>query len=320
MSGDAELRLRLQARAGYLQRARNYFANHQVLEVSTPIITSHAVTDPHIDSVACFSGDTPSGWLRPSPEFHLKRLLADGSGDVFEIGKVFRAGETGSRHHPEFTMVEWYRQGFSLQAIIDDTTDFIRAIGSASAYPPDRIVQLRYVDAFQKYAAIDPLTASHIELASAAESFLGDVVTQQLKDSIGDDRNVWLDFLMSHHLEKQFDPEQLTVITHYPADQASLARLSPDDPRFAERFEIYYRGIELANGFKELLDPVEQRQRFEQDQLTRKAMKKPAVNIDETFIRALESGLPDCAGVAVGLERVIMCCEGYTHIDRAITQ
>jgi len=319
MGAAPDLSTRLKVRAGYLQRARGYFAGQSITEVESPIVTAHAVTDPHIDSLRCLSGDNRIKWLRPSPEYHLKRLLAAGSGDIFEIGKVFRDGESGSRHHPEFTMVEWYRLGFDLQDIIDDTIGLIKTLGSTAAHPPVQVDQIRYDEAFKRHLSVDPITADATELAAVAESLMNDEMSEQLKFSLGNNRGMWLDLLMSHCLEPLFNNEALTVITHYPADQASLARLCPDDPRFAERFEVYYRGIELANGFKELRDAAEQRQRFEQDQATRKEFGKTVHAIDESFLQALEQGLPDCSGVAVGLDRIIMACEGYGRISDTLS-
>jgi len=308
------MRQRLEIRAKYLRAARAYFMAQNVLEVETPILSNCAVTDPHVNCIG--TGDKL--FLRPSPESALKQLLAQGSGDIFEIGRVFRDGEAGSRHNPEFTMAEWYRINFGLRQIITDTVNFITHLASESPHPVSRVEQQQYRELFRETTRLDPLNASAETLADYAMSTLADQLSPDLRKALGDDRQGWLDLLMSLHIEPKLPPETLTVITHYPAEQSLLARLSDEFPGTAERFEIYYRGYELANGFHELADPQEQRQRFVNDQKIRAAAGVPVPVIDEALLNALKTGLPDCSGVAVGIDRVIMGCEGYQQISETL--
>jgi len=306
------LRERVSTRARYLTKARNYFAKQQVAEVETPTITAHAVTDPHVDCLA-----VENGWLRPSPEYQLKRLLCEGSGDIYEIGRVYRAGEHGSKHRQEFTMVEWYRCGYELQQMIDDTMGFMYSTSAGSNYPIKQSTQLTYCDTFFDTVGFDPLVAETAAIKEYALQSLANELSPGIADALGNDKQGWLDLIMSHLIEPALAASATSgmaiVITHYPAGQALLSRLSPDG-QTCERFEVFYRGCELANGFFELADAGEQLARFEQDRDERRANKKPAPEIDADFIAALERGLPDCSGVAVGLDRLIMSCEGYDSI------
>lgn len=304
----------LRIRAGYLQAARDYFREQRVTEVETSLLNKYPVTDPHITSFRVNTAMNRPLWLRPSPEYRMKELLAAGSGDIFEIGKVFRDGETGRKHLPEFTMIEWYRLGFELQDIIDDTVALLRRLTADRPQPADAVEQMTYCEAFERYTLLNPLTASGDDFKKRAKSLLGDTLSDHLNDTFSGNRDLWLDLLMSHHIEQQFDPDKLTVITHYPADQAVLARIDPNDERVAERFEIYYRGTEVANGFRELTDAAEQRRRFEKDQDLRREQEQPVPKIDEDFLAALKKGLPECSGVAVGLDRLIMCAENLDSI------
>ncbi len=308
------LRQRLELRAGYLKRARAYFETTGVLEVQTPVLGRFAVTDPHVDCVETRSG----GFLRPSPEYAMKRLLAAGSGDIYELGPVFRDGETGSRHSPEFTLAEWYRTGFDLQAMIDDTVAFIRHIQGGHADAEPDTVSRTYSELFAELAGLNPLEATLDDLKQCASDHLKDSLSAGLPDAIGDDRQAWLDLLLSHWIEPQLVkrwPDSLIVITHYPAEQALLARLSEPDRATAERFEIFYRGYEIANGFNELTDADEQRGRFAKDQHVRERNGQPVPEADTELLEALERGLPDCSGVAVGIERLMMACEQLDHIS-----
>jgi len=308
----------LQQRAKCLGKARQFFADKGVLEVETPVLNQYPVTDPQVDCLRSTTAQNRPLWLRPSSEYSMKRLLAAGSGDIYEIGKVFRAGESGSRHSNEFTMIEWYRAGFTMQDMIDETVELLRAVTGEAAHPVQSVEQLTYVDAFQNHAALNPLTATAEELEKRSKSLLGSLISDHLIDTFEGNRELFLDLLMSHYIEEQFAADTLTVITHYPANQAVLARLDPDNAAVAERFEIYYRGIELANGFRELTDAAEQRQRFEHDQELRREQEKPVPKIDEDFLAALEKGLPECSGVAVGLDRLLMAAEGYDTISATV--
>lgn len=287
-------------RAGMLARARDFFAERNVLEVETPVLSRAAVSDPHIESIAAMAGPDPArlAWLRTSPEFCMKRLLAAGWPDIYEIGKVFRGGEAGARHQPEFTMVEWYRLGFGLQEIVGDTLDFVSAlIGERRLRRPADT--LEYGEAFRRYAGVD--TAAPVAALAAACG-----ADDRLADAMGEARDGWLDLLLATRVAPQFPADRLTVLRHYPESQAALARLCPDDPAVADRFEVFLGPLELANGFVELRDAAEQAARFDADQARRQQAGQPVRPRDERLLAALRHGLPACAGVAVGFDRLVM--------------
>ncbi len=324
MTGDADWQpladsAALKRRAAMLETARRFFATHNVLEVETPVLTGAGVTDAGIRSLAT----TVSGnqiWLRTSPEYHMKRLLAAGSGDIYQIAKVFRDGEAGNHHQPEFTMAEWYRLNFTLEQIIDETCSFIvtlmRAIAPAEQYLGKANVHC-YRDVVMAAVQLDPLTASLQKLQNCASGLPG--WHGSLGHQLGRDRNNWLDFIVSHAVFPQLPSGGLQVIRDFPAEQAMLARRNPDNPEVAERFEIFLHGMELANGFRELADPEEQQQRFAKDNVRRVANGQPAMAVDTRLLAALTHGLPDCSGVAVGLDRVLMLAGGYIDISATLS-
>ncbi len=301
-------------RAALLARARAFFAERGVLEVETPMLSPAAVTDPHIESVeARLALDRAHPrWLRTSPEFAMKRLLAAGFPDVFEIGRVFRDGERGARHQPEFTLVEWYRHGFGLAEIVADTVDFVTAL-----VPPRQLAReaeaLDYREAFLRHAGIDPFAAPISGLADTAGA------DRSLREALGERRDSWLDLVLATRVAPRFGKDRLTVLRHYPASQAALARLCPDDPARADRFEVFLGELELANGFVELADAAEQAARFEEDQARRRADNLPLRPIDARLLCALAAGLPPCAGVAVGFDRLVMIGEMTDDIRRVQT-
>jgi lysyl-tRNA synthetase class 2 len=313
----------LSRRAQLLREARTFFADRDVLEVETPTLTIAGVTDPTIGNVACQIATHPGRtlFLQSSPEYAMKRLLAAGSPDIYQICKVFRDGELGSLHQPEFTMIEWYRKSIALDDMIDETCALVQAL-ARSATPPGKFAtpsaQYRYQDLFIEATGVDPLRASPDELRQCADR-LTDQVSTEFAGQLGEDRNAWLDFLMSHVVIPELNDEQLVVVHHYPADQAALARLDPDDERFAERFEIFYRGIELANGYRELCDPVEQRRRLEADRRRRIVANIEDIPIDNALLAALDYGLPECCGVAVGFDRLVMAIEKLPTIARTMS-
>ena len=294
-----------------LERARRYFQARGVLEVVTPALGRHTTTDPNIDSLRVAGGSRIDLFLQTSPESFMKRLLADGYPDLYSLGRVFRAGEAGRLHQPEFTMAEWYRHGFGLDEIVDDTLAFIAALLDRPALQEGE--QLEYAAAFRQHAGVDPFTAPIDELATTVEA------DAELRHSLGDDRDAWLDLLLGTHVAQGFADDRLTVLRHFPASQAALARNCPADVRLADRFEVFYGAIELANGFVELRDPDEQRQRMLDDLQNRRDAGKPAVPLDEPLLAALESGLPPCAGVAVGFDRLVMIATGADDIRDAVT-
>lgn len=242
----------------------------------------------------------------------MKCLLAAGYPDIFSICRVFRDGEKGPRHLPEFTLLEWYRRGFRLADIVADTTAMIARCLERQELCTD-IVIVDYSVIFQELAGIDVFDASCEQLADAAAA------DSSLKSAIGQDRNAWLDLILVTKIAPTFASDRLTVLQHYPRAQAALARVCPDDGRVADRFEVFYATLELANGYVELTDAVEQRARFLQDSEDRKTAGKPATPGDELLLAALQSGLPECAGVAVGFERLQMIYEQTDNIDDVVT-
>jgi lysyl-tRNA synthetase class 2 len=303
----------LKARAAILQQIRYFFIERGVLEVETPTLSAAALSSPAIDSfVTRYTGPGHAAganlYLHTSPEFPMKRLLAAGSGPIYQLGKVFRQGEAGRRHNPEFTLLEWYRPGFDHHALMDEVAALVAPILGLREVAE----RLSYRDAFMRYATVDPFVATIDELRTTAhrlgiESF-----------DAGEERDIWLDLILSHRIEPHLGTGGLCFLTDYPASQAALARLNPDNPAVAERFELYYRGVELANGFHELGDSIEQRQRFEAELAERAAQQRETPPMDELLLAALESGLPECAGVALGVDRLVMLTVGAASLDEVI--
>ncbi len=292
----------LRMRAALYALIRQFFAERNVLEVSTPVLSAAGNTDPNIESFHThFSGHVAAGtaqrWLRTSSEFAQKRLLAAGVGDNYELGRVFRNGEAGRRHNPEFTMLEWYRVGWDHRRLIDETADLVTAALALTG----KLVEVKkysYRELFSSTLGIDPFTAADAELRNA----LGEVRI----DGQGLSRDDWLDLLLTHRIQPEFPAGRITVICDYPATQCALAKIRADDPPVAERFELYVGAQELANGYHELTDAAEQRARFERDNARRRERGLAEVPIDENLLAALAQGMPDCAGVALGIERLLI--------------
>ena len=299
-------------RADMLRRLRDYFDRESVLEVDTPALSQAAVSDIHIESLTVTSSLTTAAlFLHTSPEFCMKRLLASGYPDVYSICRVFRDAELGRGHQPEFTIVEWYRLGFDLGEIIADT---ISAIATALGEPTlaDNSESANYRDVLIAACGIDPIEASVSELADASDA------DDDLRRTIGGERDDWLDLLMTARVAPSFAADKLTVVKHYPASQAALARLCPDDVNVADRFEVFMGPVELANGYVELTDAKMQAQRIANDQAVRTRRGSPLRPHDQSLIAALESGLPACAGVAMGLERLQMMHDKTDDIRKVI--
>ena len=294
-----------------LERARSFFRSRDVLEVDTPALSRYATSDPNIDSLPVDGDRGATLFLQTSPESFMKRLLAGGYPDIYAICRVFRGGEAGRLHQPEFTMVEWYRHGFGLREMIDETIAFV----AETLKRPELLgaVSFEYQAAFRRFANIDPFAASIAELADAA------VADASLREDLGDDHDAWLDLLLCTQVAPCFPGDRLTVLRHFPASQAALARGCPADDRVADRFELFYGAIELANGFVELCDPDEQRRRMQADLARRRASSRRKVPLDEPLLAALESGMPECAGVAAGFERLLMLGTGATDIRDVMT-
>lgn len=300
-----------------LSRIRAFFTRHDVLEVETPILSAAASTDPALLSFnTVYHGPGPASgrtcYLQPSPEFPMKRLLAAGYGSIYQICKVFRDAEYGARHNPEFTLLEWYRTGFDHLDLMDEVEHLLKEV-LADIAPINSVHHWTYRDLFLEFASVDPFDTSVQELQTLLQT-QHDVIPVGMPD---DDLDVWLDLMMTHVIEKRLGTG-LAFVRDYPASQASLARLRPGSPPVAARFEVYLNGIELANGFHELADADEQRRRFENDCERRRLFNVEAVRMDERFLSALEAGLPDCAGVALGLDRLLMLASGTDCLDEVL--
>lgn len=299
-------------RAAMLERARQYFSDQGLLSVDTPALSRYATSDRNIENLGVRSQPGKDSFLQTSPEPYMKRLLASGYPDIYSICRVFRDGESGKRHLPEFTMLEWYRLGFELDAIIDDCVDCVAAcLGLASL--SESVVKRDYNDVMLEFADIDALAASTGEIVDRATS------DTQLQAKLEDDRSAALDLIMSTIVAPRFEADKLTVVQHYPASQAALARLCPDDDRVADRFEVFCGDLELANGYVELTDASEQRQRFEDDIAMREKSGQSSLLADESLLAALQAGLPECAGVSIGLERLHMVLDQAEDIGDVIT-
>ena len=301
--GFEALRLRAMLNA----RIRAFFAERGVVEVETPVLSMAGNTEPNIAPFPLeFTGRTDGAprtrWLRTSPEHPLKRLLAAGFGDCYELGRVFRDGEAGGRHNPEFTMLEWYRVGWDHHALAAECTALALVGRSAT------LVRTSYRDLYRERLGVDPLAADIDALRGA----LGDVAV----DPAGLERDDWLDLLMTHRLQPAFPPGQLLAVHDFPATQCALARVrtDADGSAVAERFELYLGPLELANGYHELADAVEQGARFDSDLRRRRARGQPLPPRDERLLAALGAGLPDCAGVALGVDRLLMALLGTDRI------
>ena len=305
----------LRARAVMLADLRRYFSDAGVMEVETPLACSAAGTDPGLEPLrARYTGPVfPAGkslYLQTSPEFGMKRLLAAGAGAIYQICKAFRNGEAGRLHNPEFSILEWYRPGYDLDGLMAEVGALVRlALGRADL----ESVQESYAGLFRSGLGIDVFECSAQQLQALAveHHVLG-------AEGMDLDRDGWLDLLMSHLIQPGLGQGRLCFVTDYPASQAALARLNPDG-RTAARFELFFSGIELANGFHELIDADEQAQRFEADNCQRRARGRAPVRVDRLLLGAMQDGLPDCSGVALGLDRLLMLRLGEDDIDRVLS-
>ncbi len=305
----------LRRRAELLADVRRFFFERGVLEVETPLLAAATVTDLHLHSLSCrldAPGAPGRAWLQTSPEFAMKRLLAAGSGAIYQLCKAFRDGEAGGEHNPEFTILEWYRPGFDHHALMDEVEELLAAVlGTA---PAERRT---YGELFERHLGVDPHRAPVADLECVAAA-----CGIELSGSGPEDRDGWLHLLMSHAIEPELGRGRPTFVFDYPASQAALARIRLPAAQgavpVAERFEVYALGVELANGFHELADAAEQRRRFEADLELRRQAGLEAVPIDERLLAALEAGLPDCAGVALGVDRLLMLVAGADDLREVI--
>ena len=307
----------IRRRATLLKKIRQYFDERNVLEVETPVLTSGTVTDPNIDSFTTeYLGpgylNIPKLYLHTSPEYAMKRLLAAGSGAIYQICKVFRQAEWGSLHNPEFTMLEWYRPGFDHYELMGELDELVRTL-NAGSIPLAETEYFTYSEAFQKTLGMDLAKVKNEDLIRCTRDNHLSVEGLDV-----DDRDAWLDMLFSHLIQPQLKSNRLVFITDYPISQAALANVCSEDNQFAQRFELFFNGVELANGYNELADAAILMSRFESDQQKRMVLNKPPIAIDMRLLNAINNGFPQCSGVAVGLDRLIMVLANEKNIENVI--
>lgn len=300
----------LRDRAAQFDKVRRFFADRNVLEVDCPSLTTGAPVDLHIDLFKVSDAPHHSRYLHSSPEYCMKRLLALGIGDIFQLGHVYRQGEVGKLHNPEFMMAEWYRMGFTFQQMMDETAAFVKLFLGEM---PVEVISYR--EAILKYAKIDYVKATDCELLAILK-------TNRISMYEGienDGRDALLNLILAELVEPQLGRGAITLLAYYPSSQAALACIvQRQDESVAERFEIYVDGVELANGYHELVDPVEQRERFIQSNQQRIKHGKESLPIDEFFLEALKQGIPDCCGVAVGVDRLMMLRHKASSLSEVI--
>lgn len=303
----------LKKRAELLKKVRHFFDARGVLEVNTPLLAPAGSTDPWLDSFVTQleGGSAPCQqlYLQTSPEFYMKRLLAAGSGCIYQLGPCFRNGELSQRHNPEFFMLEWYRLGWNLAELEAECCALVDELLGAASYQ-----RMTYRQAFLDFVGLDPFAASLAELRQACVEVSG--IDADLLD-----RDGCLDLLLSHELEPALKTLERVVLYEFPASQAALAQIHQDayGNSVASRFELYINGLELANAYQELTSASEQAARFAADNAQRRALGKPEVTADIKLIAALEKGLPDCSGIALGFDRLIMLAVGAASLDEVQT-
>jgi len=302
----------LPLRAQVLRQIREFFWQRGALEVETPQLSRAIGTDPQLaffSTEFAFTPERQTLYLQTSPEFAMKRLLAAGSGSIYQICKAFRNGEAGRFHNPEFTMLEWYRVGFRLPDLMDECEALIGTLfaGHRTLLTAERF---SYCSLFADHTGLNAAEFSHADYcAYAAANGLAEAIA-----ICGDDHAIWLDFLFSHRIQPHLGNNRLCMVYGYPACQSSLARLNEANPQVTDRVELFIDGIELGNGFFELADAEEQNRRFDREMAVRKQQNLPAAAKDERLIAALASGLPDCSGIAIGVDRLLMVLFGKSAI------
>jgi lysyl-tRNA synthetase class 2 len=306
----------LRLRAGLLARLREFFARHDFLEVETPLLSADTVVDRYLDPLSVTLFKDPRSpdvgrrmWLQTSPEFAMKRLLAAGADRIYQVTRAFRGAERGAYHNPEFTMVEWYRVGDSMATGMTLLGELASELLAA-----DRVSRVSFGEAFQRHVGVDPHSATVKKLAAAAKSH-GIPIPHNMPKH---DRDLWLNLLMAILVEPQLGIECPVILYDYPASQAALAQVRKDDPPVAERFELYANGIELANGYHELLDASVLRERNRQANMLRKADGNFTLPEDSRLLAAMEHGLPDCVGVALGFDRLVMIAARASSIGEVM--
>ncbi|HVV68688.1 MAG TPA: elongation factor P--(R)-beta-lysine ligase [Gammaproteobacteria bacterium] len=315
----------LRLRSRIIAAIRNFFADRGVLEVETPLLCKTTATDPHIASFRVLeqssapisdafaskhTADFPYQYLQTSPEFAMKRLLASGSGSIYQICKAFRLEEHGRYHHSEFTMLEWYRIGFDHHQLMDEIDLLLQTVADTES--ADR---LTYAEIFQNFLSIDPHISTTHELQNCAQQN----GIEHIENPDPENKDFWLYLLLSHCIEPHLGGKRPVFILDFPAQQAALAKIRPSNPPVAERFELYWKGIELANGYHELTDAKEQERRFKADNKKRRQLNLPEIPEDQQLLAALSKGMPDCAGVALGIDRLVMLAAHLDTIDKVIS-
>jgi elongation factor P--(R)-beta-lysine ligase len=294
----------LRLRAQTLQKIRQFFAERAVLEVETPLLCSATGTDPNLDFFATTFAWPPTPrqlFLQTSPEFAMKRLLAAGSGSIYQICKAFRNGEAGRFHNPEFTVLEWYRIGYGLNQLMDEIAELMAALFAGEKLLQS-VERVGYQALFKQYTGLDALAFAFDEYAAFAfDNNLNDAAR-----ICGQDHALWLDFIFSHQVQPNLNQNTLYMVQDYPACFSSLARLNKDIAKLTDRVELFINGVELGNGYYELNDATEQEARFDREVCIRQANQRPAVTKDKRLLAALDHGLPTCSGIALGLDRILM--------------
>lgn len=306
----------LRLRAQTLQKIRQFFAQRSVLEVETPLLGRAVGTDPNLDFFTTDYHWPPTQrtlFLQTSPEFAMKRLLAAGSGSIYQICKAFRNGESGRFHNPEFTLLEWYRVGFKLPQLMDEADELISYLFSENK-KLQATQRISYQAIFEEYTGLNPLVFSCEDYAEYAHSSnLIDATTL-----CGHDHALWLDFIFSHQIQPHLGQNALCMVYGYPACMPSLARINEHNALVVDRVELFINGVELGNGYHELNDAKEQERRFDKEISMRRDNERPSVAKDERLLAALEVGLPDCSGIAIGLDRVLMLLSDSPTIDKVL--
>jgi elongation factor P--(R)-beta-lysine ligase len=298
---ENKIKKRLLLRAKFLAKIRDFFARRSVLEVETPLLLPTTNPAPYLNSFCC-----DDLYLQTSPEFAMKRLLAAGSGDIYQICKAFRKEEKGRLHNPEFTILEWYRTNFDHHDLMDEVDELlIYLINSPKAK------RYTYEEIYKKFLKVNPHKATLKKLKQLAKE------NNLLVTGLDDDPDIWLQLLFTHLIEPNLDNKHPVFIYDFPVAQAMLARIRNEKTKVASRFEVYYGGVELANGFHELKDPKEQSQRFDEDLAKRKKLNLPLVPIDEKFLASLAK-LPNCSGVALGIDRLLLLIAKTSSMDEIL--
>ncbi|MFW5443260.1 MAG: EF-P lysine aminoacylase EpmA [Methylococcaceae bacterium] len=311
----------IRLRAKMLAEIRDFFSQRSVLEVETPLLSQTTGTDPQLHFFSSYFHGVANNkdikglemYLQTSPEFAMKRLLAAGSGSIFQICKAFRNGELGQFHNPEFSILEWYRVGFSLDQLMDEAARLLLGLLDETN-SVDTIKKISYVELFEHVTGLNPL-----EFCQESYSFYAS--NHEMKDAItlcGADHSMWLDIIFSYKVQPILENELLCMVYGYPAIQCSLARINQNNPAIADRFEVFIKGIEIGNGFFELSDAVEQEMRFDQENKSRVLNGLEQVEKDKKFLDALKSGLPECSGIAIGLDRLLMIIASAQSLNDVI--